>query len=367
MPIAELVERGELGEEIRVYTHRATAEEPGQGVVATEPIAFMRNGVSPIMRLRFSNGAELRCTPNHRIWTANRGYVRAEELTESDQVLLNDSRTPADDAFWELPVKVTAAAKSFSRGGTATYQELPDRWSEGLGELTGHLVGDGWLTDVQTGWVYGGDDLSDGLADAHEGLIRELVGGVSLQQMDNGTTQLRVGSEAVRELFRGIGVTGARAHEKRVPNAIFVAPVEVQAAFLRGLFGADGCVSRKSGNRGYHYVGLGSRSDGLLRDVQRLLSALGIRGRIYAISGSETQKFQYTRVDGTEVSYKSRQGFDLRITGSDLERFAAEIGFSTPRKSRALTKCCMRPADIGRRERRSSPLERTMARSTSTT
>ena len=42
---------------------------------ATRPIAFMRNGVKPIVRLRFANGGELRCTPNHRIWTLNRGYV----------------------------------------------------------------------------------------------------------------------------------------------------------------------------------------------------------------------------------------------------------------------------------------------------
>ena len=65
--------------------------------------------------------------------------------------------------------------------------------------------------------------------------------------MENGTVQLRAGSEAVREFFRGVGVTTARAHEKRVPEAVFAAPTEVQAAFLRGLFGADGCVSRKSG------------------------------------------------------------------------------------------------------------------------
>ena len=75
LPIAELVARGEAGEEFRVYTHRATAEQPGDGVAATQPIAFMRNGVKPIVRLRFANGGELRCTPNHRIWTLNRGYV----------------------------------------------------------------------------------------------------------------------------------------------------------------------------------------------------------------------------------------------------------------------------------------------------
>jgi ribonucleoside-diphosphate reductase alpha chain len=336
LTIGDLVERGEAGEEFRVYTHRATADQPGEGVVATRPIAFMRNGVKPIVRLRFANGGELRCTSNHRIWTSNRGYVRAEELTEKDRILLNDSPTPAEDASWTLPVKVEAPAKSFARGGSATYRELPDRWSEGLGELTGHLVGDGWLTDVQTGWVYGGDDLQDGLADAHESLLRELIGGVSRQEMDNGTVQLRAGSEAVRELFRGLGVTSARAQDKRVPDGIFTAPTEIQAAFLRGLFGADGCVSRvEGGGKANRYVGLGSRSSGLLKDIQRLLSTWGIRGRIYRVTDAATSRFAYTRKDGTTVEYASREGFDLRITGSDLARFTAEIGFSCQRKQAA--------------------------------
>jgi ribonucleoside-diphosphate reductase alpha chain len=336
LTIEDLVIRGERGEKFRVYTHRATATQPGQGVAATQPIAFMRNGVKPIVRLRFANGGELRCTPNHRIWTLNRGYVRAEELTDNDRVLLNDSRTPATDASWTLPVKVGALAKSFARGGTVTHHELPDTWSEGLGELTGHLIGDGWLTDVQTGWVYGGDDLKDGLADTHERLLRELIGGVSRQQMDNGTVQLRAGSEAVRDLFRGIGVTAARAHDKRVPEAIFTAPTEVQASFLRGLFGADGCVSRvEAGGKANRYVGLGSRSHALLKDVQRLLSAWGIRGRVYRVTDGGTSSFSYVRKDGSAAEYTSREGFDLRITGSDLATFTAEIGFSCPRKQAA--------------------------------
>ncbi|MBV9941801.1 MAG: hypothetical protein JO262_06700 [Solirubrobacterales bacterium] len=337
MSIAELVDRGEHGEDIRVYTHRATADHPSQGVVATRPIAFMRNGVSPIVRLHFANGAELRCTPNHRIWTTNRGYVPAEELTKEDQVLLNDSATPGTDASWDLPVKVAAMAASRSRGATATYHRLPDRWSEGLAELTGHLVGDGCLTDVQTQWVYGGDDMSDQLTSSHEGLLRELIGGISRVAMPNGTIQLRAGSEAVRAFFRGLGVTTARAHEKRVPAAIFMAPPEVQAAFLRGLFDADGCVARvEKDGKASRYVGLGSRSEALTRDVQRLLSGFGIRGRVYRVSEAESPSFSYTRVDGTSVECVSREGFDLRITGSDLERFADAIGFSTPRKNAAL-------------------------------
>src|SRR6266545_3676977 len=336
LPFAELYRRAQAGESFRVYTHRATAESPGEGVVATPPLAVMRNGVKPIVRLRFANGQELRCTANHRLWTVNRGYVEAQALTSDDQVLLNDAATPPTRADWALPVQVEALAKSVERGGTATYRQLPERWSEGLGELLGHLIGDGWLTDIQTGWVYGGDDVDEGLCGSHEGMLRELIGGISRQKMKNGTVQLRAGSEAVRAFFRGLGVTSARAHEKRVPESIFAAPAEIQAAFLRGLFGADGCVSRVESGKASRYVGLGSRSEAMLKDVQRLLNALGIRGRIYEISGSDVQKFMYTRADGTEAAYESKQGYDLRITGSDLEQFAAEIGFSTPRKQTAL-------------------------------
>jgi ribonucleoside-diphosphate reductase alpha chain len=335
--IDDLVARGEAGEQFRVYTHHATGEQPGEGVAATRPVAFMRNGVKQIVRLCFANGGELRCTPNHRIWTLNRGYVRAEDLSSDDRVLLNDGATLATDASWALPVKVRTVAKSFARGGSVHTRALPDRWSEGLAELTGHLVGDGWLTDTQTGWVYGPDDVRDGLAEAHEGMLEELIGGVSRQQMDNGTLQLRAGSVSVRELFRGLGVSSSRSHEKRVPESVFTAPSDVQAAFLRGLFGADGCVSRvESAGKANRYVGLGSRSELLLRDVQRLLSSWGIRGRIYRVSDSAGPSFSYTRKDGSSVEYASREGFDLRITGSDMARFASEIGFSCPRKQGAI-------------------------------
>ncbi|HEY6776791.1 MAG TPA: LAGLIDADG family homing endonuclease [Thermoleophilaceae bacterium] len=336
LPFEELYKRAQAGEEFRVYTHRATAEEPGQGVVATTPLAVMRNGVKPILRLRFANGQELRCTPNHRIWTTNRGYVAAEDLTADDHVLLNDSPTPAEDASWALPVHVEAPATSFSLGGSVTYRELPDRWSEGLGELIGHLVGDGDITEARTEWIYGGDDIDEGVADSHEGLLRELIGGVSRQELDNGTVQLRAGSRAVREFFRGLGVTSLRAPEKRVPSSIFTSPTEVQAAFLRGLFGADGCASHSSGDKASRYVGLGSTSEALLRDTQRLLSSFGIRGRIYNIGKNADTPFAYTRKDGTTMTYPSLQTYDLRVTGSDVDRFARTIGFSVPSKQRVL-------------------------------
>ncbi len=335
LQIAELFERTKAGEDISVYTHRATASVAGEGVVASLPLAIMKNGTSSIVRLRFSNGAELRCTPNHRIWT-KRGWVEAQALTTDDDVLLNDSPTAAEEASWLLPVKVERLAVSRHRGAAMVTRELPDRWSEGLAELTGHLIGDGSLTDDTTVWVYGQEDIGDGLLASHQGLLTELVGGVSHARMDNDTDQLRVGSAAVRELFEGIGVTTEHSANKHIPQSIFAAPPDVQAAFLRGLYGADGCVSRVEDGKASRYVGLGSHSERLLKDAQRLLSAFGIRGRIYSTSASDESSFEYTRLDGTAVSYASGPAFDLRITGTDLERFASAIGFSAPRKQSAL-------------------------------
>ncbi|MBI2773822.1 MAG: ribonucleoside-diphosphate reductase [Chloroflexi bacterium] len=330
--IADLFERSKAGEDIAVYTHRATAAAGGDGVLTSLPTAVMQNGTSPIVRLRFRNRAELRSTPDHRIWTLDRGWVEAKDLTTTDRVLLNDSPTLSTEASWELPIKVEAPAKSFSRDGSVTYAELPTRWSEGLGELLGHLIGDGDLTDLRTEWVYGDDEITNGLLESHRGLLTELVGGVSQQDMDNGTVQLRVGSAAVREFFAGLGVSSARAPFKRVPASVFLAPPEVQAAFLRGLFGADGTVSRQEEGKASRYVGLGSHSEALLKDVQKLLSTFGIRGRIYRVTPKERTKFDYQRKDGTVAEYLSGEGFDLRITGSDLVAFDEWIGFSSPRK-----------------------------------
>ena len=155
--------------------------------------------------------------------------------------------------------------------------------------------------------------------------------------MGNGTVQLRAGSEAVRQLFHGIGVTTARSHDKRVPRPVFSAPSEVQAAFLRGLFGADGCVSR---------VESGGPSGSIRRTCQpersdarrRATAFVDVRNPWADLSDLEADgpSFSYVRNDGSRVEYLSRQGFDLRITGSDLERFADAIGFSTPRKNAAL-------------------------------
>ncbi|MGH9072286.1 MAG: LAGLIDADG family homing endonuclease, partial [Acidimicrobiales bacterium] len=105
IPFRELFDRANRGETFGVYTHDATnAEAPAQRMALTCPEAFMITGVNPVVRLTFDSGAELRCTPGHRVFTANRGYVAAADLTQEDRVKALDLPTPAVDADLCLPV-----------------------------------------------------------------------------------------------------------------------------------------------------------------------------------------------------------------------------------------------------------------------
>ena len=124
----ELYERAAAGERFSVYTHRATAETPSVGVVVTEPLMVMKTGVKSLVRLTFSNGQQLRCTPNHRLWTLNRGYVAAQDLAETDEVLTSS------------PARALAVAGAeASVGGSSTDWEALASGNEWK-DVTLHLV-----------------------------------------------------------------------------------------------------------------------------------------------------------------------------------------------------------------------------------
>ncbi|MDA8038415.1 MAG: ribonucleoside-diphosphate reductase, partial [Actinomycetota bacterium] len=137
----ELVRRVNGGEQFAVYTHDATnTGHPEEAAVLSSPEAIMITGYNDIVRLRLDNGMELRCTPGHRIFTTNRGYVAAGELTADDLVKVLDVPAPPVEADLALPVE-TDAASYREPYGRSTPLELPGEWSEELAHYLGWLVG----------------------------------------------------------------------------------------------------------------------------------------------------------------------------------------------------------------------------------
>ena len=110
----ELFERANRGEMFQVYTHNLTNPDlPVDTIALTSPEAFMITGYHEVVRLRFSNGMEVRCTPNHRFFTRNRGYVRADELANDDRVLTLNQTTDSVEVAREIPVSAGCLAGGF--------------------------------------------------------------------------------------------------------------------------------------------------------------------------------------------------------------------------------------------------------------
>jgi ribonucleotide reductase alpha subunit len=341
-----LIARAQAGESFGVYTHDATnPDAPAHRIELTTPRAFMVTGTNEISRLEFSNGMVLRCTPNHRIWTTNRGYVEAKDLLPTDRVLPLTLPTPAAGASWEFRLrpgtKVQPGQVIAARHGKVT--RLPEKWTEDFAHLLGWLTGDGCLRAGVAGvvgnsptatWVYSDEDRPAFLA-RHQAVLAQILGfEPKPSEQPNGTVQLRSSRVAVAEFLSGLGVTMGRAPDKRLPAAVFEAPVEIQTEFLKGLFDADGCAGETANDT--PYVGLGSVSVELLRDVQRMLSAFGIGSRIYKTRKRGDTHFAYTTVSGDDRVYTGGQLYDLRISGKNIAKFRTAVGFDHPRKAERL-------------------------------
>lgn len=326
-----LVQRVADGEAFEVFSHDATnTNSPSESIRLSQPSQVMVTGTNEILRLTFSDGRQLRCTPNHRLWTVDRGWVRADELEMTDDVRLLDSPIEFGMASYAIPV-ATGARHYQRRSSRTNTVNLPEKWDVDFAHYLGWLVGDGSLTDSAAVTVYGSTDEQQSVMFQHRELLTAINGGVAPKpaEMVNGTFQLRLGRGAFRGFLSALGVKPVRSHEKRVPWSVFEAPKEIVGAFLQGLFDADGTVVSGDKSR---YVGLGCASRELLRDVQLLLDTFGVHGSIYETRAPSESSLDYTSKAGDHREYSSRPMFDLRVTGQAIERFDAGIGFLSPHK-----------------------------------
>jgi ribonucleoside-diphosphate reductase alpha chain len=335
--IGDLVRRAAGDESFAVYTNDVTSESgPQDRIIATSPTRYMVTGRNEIVALRFSDGSRLRCTPGHRLWTANRGWVHAEELTGDDKVVRSFQYAPRTMASRYIPGHAIAAAL---HGRSQKLLELPGKWDPEFAHYLGWLVGDGCIAAGKPVpvTVYGSQEDKEVILPRHHALLTKITrfeGKPSVQA--NGTVQVRVTQAAFGRFLHALGVAEGRAADKVVPGAVFEAPEEAVTAFLQGLFDADGCVVNQESN-GTRYVGLGSRSEELLIGVQELLASFGIASRIYKTSDGKKESFHYTRKDSTEAHYGTEgPSYDLRITAGAIREFQRHIGFSLPIKQKKL-------------------------------
>jgi ribonucleoside-diphosphate reductase alpha chain len=289
----------------------------------------------PVWQLVTSHGIEITATPNHRFLTPD-GYKRLDQLQYGDTLLLQSA-----EGAWSSDLSLPVMPEFGLRGAIrqAAWEKAgkiapPKTWSAELGEVLGYAVGDGYLR-------HNGEMRVLGLAISEQDAdLAELVQAHILRWFGyRGNCTRRQGhlqvqyAGLVADFFAGLGLSSARAAEKRIPQSVFVAPREAVVGFLRGLFSADGSV-QSSEAKGACSVRLATSSKGLAQDVQQLLLNLGI---VSAIRLRRQAGFTVLPDAGRNATpYPTQAQYEVIIDKASRDRFAAEVGFIQDRKQQQL-------------------------------
>jgi ribonucleotide reductase alpha subunit len=260
------------------------------------------NGLADTLKITLENGFELQGTLNHKlkVMRANgqRDWVRFDELQAEDYVIqVLDQHTGS-------PVSLEPMRQQHFN---ATPISTPETLTEDLAFFLGYFWGDGF---VSTGGRIG-------LCAAHDSVMmqrvpemfQELFGlEVSRQQKPNDKSAVFVvKSAALTSWLEQNGLLKGKAAHLELPRAIRQAPRQVLAAFLRGLFEADGGISE-------HYPYLSSASKPLVQDLAVMLGGLGIPARISTYAPREDR-------------FSKREHYRLRVeTSTGLAHFIERIG-----------------------------------------
>jgi len=95
LPIGEIVEQRL---DVKVLSTNVDT-----GITSWKAIkGWHQNPASAIVEVGLSDGATIRCTPNHRIWTSSRGWVEAKDLNSCDKLPRKPALYPINSIFFYI-------------------------------------------------------------------------------------------------------------------------------------------------------------------------------------------------------------------------------------------------------------------------
>lgn len=274
------------------------------------------DGRRPIITITVETGLSIACTPRHKLRVINKAgnYVwkAAGEIECGDYLaVIRGSRVFGSN--YELPkVEFPPALR------VTNYKDLdiPSYWTPELARFLGYVISEGYLYRHKTKPHAGCLTVSQSLAEEEitKDLIkvtRALFGDRVKINQHRGSTFVQINSSKLLYWLKSLGIYG-KADTKAIPDALLVAPYEIQVEFLRALFAGDG--SLKSEGKQITYS---TKSQQLATRLQQVLLNFGY---LFSLSVEKRK--------GREESY-----YALRLTGIDnVQSFLDEIGFISKHK-----------------------------------
>jgi ribonucleoside-diphosphate reductase alpha chain len=282
---------------------------------------FYVNGFEQVVSIETGRGYRIQGTPTHRIKVVDGegewAWRRFAEIEKGDRVPMmlngivgepqNVLLPPLGELHWNADFRT----------------RVPRAVTPELAELVGYFMGDGSLhaKGIRLCVAVEDRDVVDRLVE----LGAELFGISPKVTEQKGYTEVAYNSVPLTMWWEACGFSklppsaehSGKGWHAHVPDAILHSNnPKVYAAFIRGLWEADGTTSNG-------YASWSTVTKRFSHDVQSLMLALG---------------FVTTRkVDGTESNWGSHERYVLRILNvSEATRFADEIGFISERKSESL-------------------------------
>ena len=300
----------------------------------------METGTKPVYRLRTKSGYTLRLTGDHRVYTENRGDVRAADLTEDDEVRLQGFGFPEATGreSWALLAGLLLGDGCKDEGGGGKTRNKPGvtltmdkereaRVMERAAEITNNLKGE---------------------------IFPENGGSVTVQTKTSTSARISTQDPKVVGKVSRLAVLGEGSAGKRLTRkALRTLGKNEMRSLLRGLFTADGTVADYGDKN--QYVALDSTSEELLQQVQQLLLGFGIKAKIYR-NRRVTDRAVLPDGKGGVKEYDVKQVHSLRVTSRSRVRFEEEIGFMPESRKQAALEAMNRNTSTYR-DKMSDPVE----------
>jgi ribonucleoside-diphosphate reductase alpha chain len=278
------------------------------------------NGSRPLVRVRTAFGDEIVCTPEHKFRVRGRdgeGWSEAGSLATGDHVLIHVGGGGGGGGGDQLQPLIPV-----SRGyHTEIPHQLPAFLDEAMAMWLGWVYGDGSITTrpgAKFVAVQIGDDDPQ-LVDRYRALTRGVFGSHVHLFVDrhadkpDASASVRFASAEIIRFLEANGLRKEACADLRVPELIKASPPAVRAAFLAGLFEADGHIANG-------YAWLSTISSALARDVHRLLLSIGVPSTI-------------GRIDDRRAAHGALPVHTVRVIGGEgMRRYAKHVGFVSDRK-----------------------------------
>jgi stage V sporulation protein R len=349
-----VTEHGLLRFDTIVNERQALAVASGEPGAKHPIIDFHKEENVPTIRIRTRRGYTLEGGLEHRVQLADGSWAFLKDITQGERITLaygtevwpqepvmighvpalrdaslEDVARQAGTSLWTVlrhrAGKKTLSAAAIEAALAATgYRDgrggktLASRHTlhlhrpfvdTAMAHVLGYFVGDGNTTKSGICLTCGDGSFAE-MLQARTECVFGIPATLRADHTQTGPRwRVEVHSRELLALLESLGVDlKARARTKKIPNAILRSPRHVVAAFLSGLFDADGYAGKAG-------VILSTASEEMARTVQVLLLNFGILC---------TQRKQS---DGCT---------QVHITGASAKRFQSEIGFELDRKGEAL-------------------------------